>query len=106
MTLNEYQQQALETAIYPGRGQNLIYPALKLCGEAGEVAEKVGKALRDGAPADLRRLLVLELGDVLWYVAAMADEIGATLDEVAAANLTKLSSRAARGQLSGSGDER
>lgn len=118
MQLNEYQDRALETAIYPNLGSNLVYPALKLNGEAGEIAEKVGKLIRDNGyqigstnirNRDLqiqRDNLIKELGDVLWYVAALTTELGSNLQEVAITNLNKLGSRAARGKLQGSGDDR
>lgn len=109
MTLIEYQVLARSTAIYPNRESlmGLVYTVLKLNGEAGEVAEKLGKFLRDGGvPAELYEKLRLELGDVLWYVANAAAECGFTLEEIAQANLDKLVSRASRGKLSGSGDDR
>jgi NTP pyrophosphatase (non-canonical NTP hydrolase) len=154
--LDIYQRMAGLTATYPGRGgpMGLIYTTLKLAGEAGEVSENVGKALRDdgfsavapfiealvfcsGSPSfakggearegwlelcapliekhsategelfDLRReALKKELGDVLWYVAAAAHELGYSLSDIAIANIEKLSDRQARGVLGGSGDER
>jgi NTP pyrophosphatase (non-canonical NTP hydrolase) len=109
MDLNSYQQSARTTARYPDVGANPIYPTLGLSGEAGEVADKVKKVLRDRGgvfDAAVREELKLELGDVLWYVAQLASELGLSLDEVAEANLAKLASRATRGRLSGSGDHR
>jgi NTP pyrophosphatase (non-canonical NTP hydrolase) len=109
MRLFEYQRAARGTARYPDVGDNLVYPTLGLAGEAGEVAEKVKKLLRDddGVLTDERRAaLAAELGDVLWYVAQVATEAGLDLESVAQANLAKLASRAERGVLSGSGDER
>lgn len=109
MTFETYAQLAGETARYPGRGTGtLVYPTLGLTGEAGEVAEKVKKILRDqaGEIGDARDLLVKELGDVLWYVAALAHELDVPLEEVARRNIEKLQSRASRGVLAGSGDER
>jgi len=109
MDLNSYQQSARVTARYPDVGANPIYPTLGLSGEAGEVADKVKKVLRDRGgvfDATVREELKLELGDVLWYVAQLASELGLSLEEVAEANLAKLASRAARGRLSGSGDHR
>jgi NTP pyrophosphatase (non-canonical NTP hydrolase) len=107
--LGDYQALSRRTATYPGAGDNLVYPTLGLAGEAGEVAEKVKKLLRDdgGVLGDERRAaLAAELGDVLWYVAQVATEAGLDLEQVAAANLAKLLSRQERGVLSGSGDER
>jgi NTP pyrophosphatase (non-canonical NTP hydrolase) len=109
MELARYQAESRTTAIYPGAGENLAYPALGLCGEAGECAEKVKKAMRDDGgvlTAERREALAGELGDVLWYVAQLATESGLDLDAVAAANLAKLRSRAARQVLQGSGDTR
>ncbi len=109
MELSDYQERSRATAVYPGAGANLAYPALGLCGEAGEVAEKVKKLLRDdgGVLTDERRdALAKELGDVLWYVAQLASEAGLDLDAVAEANLEKLLSRHRRAVLQGSGDDR
>ena len=109
MDLNSYQAAAKLTALYPDAGSNPIYPTLGLSGEAGEVAEKVKKVLRDrGGDFDdqARAEIALELGDVLWYVAQLASELGYELDEVANQNLRKLRDRSARGQLKGSGDHR
>lgn len=128
LTLNEYQQRAAETAIYPGKGTalGLMYCALKLNGEAGEVAENVGKAIRDDGLCELaveqpysydvgnfrdleperRTKLKKELGDALWYIAMAAQELGFSLAEIAGDNLAKLADRQARGVLQGSGDNR
>ncbi|MHB1569868.1 MAG: nucleoside triphosphate pyrophosphohydrolase family protein [Solirubrobacteraceae bacterium] len=109
MNLSEYQTRSRATAVYPDAGDNLLYPTLGLCGEAGEVAEKIKKMVRDdgGVLSDARReALAKELGDVLWYVAQVATEAGLDLDAVAQANLVKLLSRHERGALHGSGDDR
>ncbi|MFZ9464314.1 MAG: nucleoside triphosphate pyrophosphohydrolase family protein [Vulcanococcus sp.] len=109
MDLNAYQQGARRTARYPDVGSNPIYPTLGLCGEAGEVADKVKKVLRDqngDFTDEVRQALLLELGDVLWYVAQLASELGFSLEEIAAANLAKLASRAERNVIGGSGDQR
>jgi NTP pyrophosphatase (non-canonical NTP hydrolase) len=108
MDLSEYQRQSRRTAEYP-REAWLAYPALGLAGEAGEVAEHAKKAIRDdgGKVHDERKAAMSkELGDVLWYVAQLASELGLELDEIAAQNLEKLFSRQERGVLSGSGDDR
>ncbi len=112
MTLDEYQRGALRTAAFPS-SVRVLYPALKLAGEAGEVAEKLGKLMRDEGwtpGADLtatqRDALAQELGDVLWYVAVLAADLELDLEVVGAANLAKLASRAARGVIGGSGDNR
>jgi NTP pyrophosphatase (non-canonical NTP hydrolase) len=107
--ISEYQRRSRATAVYPDAGDNLAYPALGLCGEAGEAAEKVKKAMRDdgGELSDERReALAAELGDVLWYVAQLATEAGLDLGEIAGDNLAKLLSRQERGVLQGSGDTR
>jgi NTP pyrophosphatase (non-canonical NTP hydrolase) len=109
MDFQAYQERSRATARYPDAGRNPIYPTLGLCGEAGEVAEKVKKVLRDaggvfGEP--VRDDLLLELGDVLWYVAQLATELNLSLDTIAEANLAKLASRAARNLISGEGDRR
>lgn len=109
MDISEYQRRSRATAVYPDAGDNLAYPALGLCGEAGEAAEKVKKAMRDdgGVLTDERRdALAAELGDVLWYVAQLATEAGLDLGEIAGENLAKLLSRQERGVLQGSGDTR
>jgi NTP pyrophosphatase (non-canonical NTP hydrolase) len=109
LTFREYQTRAADTAKYPDVGHNPIYPTLGLAGETGEVAEKVKKVLRDnGGYFDAAAIAAIqkELGDVLWYVARLASELGLDLEQIAADNLSKLADRKARGQLHGSGDER
>jgi NTP pyrophosphatase (non-canonical NTP hydrolase) len=109
MLISEYQELSRRTATYPGVGDNIVYPTLGLSGEAGEVAEKVKKLLRDdgGVMSEERRAaLAGELGDVLWYVAQVATEADLDLEQIAQANLDKLLSRQQRGVLSGSGDQR
>jgi NTP pyrophosphatase (non-canonical NTP hydrolase) len=108
MDLNDYQKAARRTAIY-AEHHRVIYPALGLASEAGEVAGKIKKVLRDEG-GDFARAPVEaikdELGDVLWYVAVLAGDLGLSLDEIAAANLGKLASRKERGRLPGGGDRR
>ena len=113
MNMHEYQQQAKQTAFYPNRGDNFVYPSLGLVNEAGEVAGKIKKLMRDQnkfSPADLsaedRVVLQKEIGDVLWYVTILADEIGLSLEDIAAANLEKLQGRQGRDTLTGDGDDR
>lgn len=112
MTLDEYQTSARSTAQYPDHAK-VLYPTLKLAGEAGEVAEKLGKLMRDegyqpGQPLSKAQAAALakELGDVLWYVANLAADLGLTLQEVGTLNLAKLASRQQRGVIGGSGDDR
>ena len=108
MTFDDYQAIARTTAIYPNKGSNLYYPALGL-GEVGEIQNNIKKVYLDdnGVLTDSRRADVKkECGDVLWYLSALADECGFTLQEVAQENLNKLLSRKERNQLQGSGDHR
>ena len=108
MNFNYYQQQARKTAIYPSE-KGIEYCALKLCGESGEVAEKIGKVIRDNNSVyteEKKQELAKEVGDVLWYCANLAHELGFSLDDVASMNLEKLMSRMNRGVLGGSGDNR
>lgn len=107
MEMNKYQEGALETAIYPEQ-HRVIYPAPGLAGEAGEVADKVKKILRgDSELTDGKRLdIAMEIGDVLWYCATLAHDLGFTLDQVAQMNYAKLKSRQERGKLGGNGDNR
>jgi NTP pyrophosphatase (non-canonical NTP hydrolase) len=108
MTINEYQNKAIETAIY-GSGNSITYPTLGLAGEAGEVADKVKKVLRDNDGEftdDIKEKIIYEAGDVLWYLAALARDLGYTLEEMAEMNLHKLASRKERNMISGSGDNR
>jgi NTP pyrophosphatase (non-canonical NTP hydrolase) len=109
MTFQEYQDEARKTAIYPNKDNNFIYPTLGLAGEAGEVAEKIKKVIRDGngiVTEEKKVEITKELGDVLWYVANLAKELGISMDEVATKNIEKLQSRQQRGELHGSGDNR
>ncbi|HEX3451892.1 MAG TPA: nucleoside triphosphate pyrophosphohydrolase family protein [Solirubrobacteraceae bacterium] len=108
MELSEYQRLSRSTAEYPRRGA-LTYPALGLAGEAGEFADHAKKVIRDDGgevTPQRREAMAKELGDVLWYVAQLASELGLELEQVARDNLDKLLSRQRRGVLSGSGDER
>ena len=108
LTFDDYQKQAKKTAIYPSSA-GVMYPALGLTGEAGEVANKVKKVVRDGyknSPPDWREQVAHELGDVLWYCAALASDLGLSLGRIATENADKLSGRQERGNLGGSGDNR
>lgn len=109
MEFDAYQKKSRVTAIYPDLGKNIVYPTLGLCGEAGEVAEKVKKLIRDRngvMDAEFLDLLKKELGDVLWYIAQICAEAGFSMGDVADHNLEKLRSRMERQQLHGSGDTR
>lgn len=108
MTLNDYQKAALETAVYP-KEYKVIYPALGITGEAGECSDKVKKIIRDnhGEFADeKKREIAKEIGDVLWYCAVLAHDIGYTFEEIGEMNVDKLRSRKERNKLNGSGDNR
>lgn len=108
MTLNEYQQHALETAIYPEQSR-IVYPTLGLTGEAGEVADKVKKVIRDthgGFTPEKKQEIMKEIGDVLWYCATLSHDLGYDLEEVARTNVEKLRSRMERHRITGSGDNR
>ena len=108
MTLNQYQEEALKTAIYP-EDKKIIYPTLGLTGEAGEVAEKVKKVIRDNNQEftdEKKRQIALEISDVLWYCATLSHDIGYTLEDIAQMNVDKLASRQQRNKIGGSGDER
>lgn len=109
LTFEKYQKESRKTAIYPNLGKNFIYPTLGLVGESGEVAEKIKKILRDKKGVlDFKtiREITKELGDVLWYLANLATELGISLEEIARQNLVKLHSRQKRGKIHGSGDNR
>src|SRR5512146_1697818 len=96
MDFNEYQIKSRKTAGYPAIGHPVIYPTLGLANEAGEVAGKVKKVFRDQEgqiSEETRAALKAELGDVLWYIAQVATELGLSLDEIAEHNITKLYSR-------------
>mgnify|MGYP001585909875 FL=1 len=109
MNFNEYQKKAWETAIYPNKGNNIAYPALGLGGESGEVLEKIKKIMRDeksGTADEKKEEIKKEIGDVLWYLAALSTEFKLDLDDIAKKNIEKLHSRKKRNQLHGSGDNR
>jgi len=104
--MDSYQRVARKTVIYP-RKQMIIYPALGLAGEAGEVCEKVKKYLRQDYDLDeLKEKVEDELGDVLWYIANLATDLGLSLDNLAAKNLVKLHDRQNRNVIQGEGDDR
>lgn len=109
MNLNDYQKQALKTAHPKTKKNEFLHLVLGLVGESGEIAEKVKKIVRDH-DSNLDKVdvedLKKELGDVLWYVAVLADFFELELDDVAQTNVEKLLSRKKRGVLKGSGDNR
>lgn len=103
MQLNTYQEATRETAIYP-KEQALVYLTLGLTSEAGEVAGKVKKMIRDGGINVMDT--IDEIGDVFYYLARLCDELNISAEEVLQKNITKLLDRKARGVLGGSGDKR
>ena len=116
-TLEEYSTYALETVAYPNAGSDIMYAALGLAGEGGEVANKVKKLIRDYKAYSVDELspenrekfvagIMDELGDVMWYVNAMAYECGISLEQIATRNIAKLSLRYKTGKIGGEGDDR
>lgn len=109
LSLNDYQTAALRTANPKDRKNEVFHLLLGLCGEAGEIAEKAKKIVRDH-DNDFSKLdpddLTKELGDVLWHVAVLADHFDITLEDVGAKNIAKLASRQKRGTIGGNGDDR
>ena len=109
MDFKTYQKKARLTAQYANLGSNNIYQTLGLVGEAGEVAEKVKKVIRDKKGVfddESKKAIKKELGDVLWYLSNLCNEFGFSFEEVALQNLEKLRLRASKGMISGSGDDR
>ncbi|HEU4715480.1 MAG TPA: nucleoside triphosphate pyrophosphohydrolase family protein [Candidatus Saccharimonadales bacterium] len=109
MNMNDYQTAALRTAAPKDKKDEVFHLVLGLCGESGEIAEKVKKIVRDHG-SDFSHLdkndLVKELGDVLWYVAVLADHFDISLGDVVEKNIAKLADRQKRGLIGGSGDNR
>jgi len=113
---NTYQAFALRIAQYPGVGENMVYPAMGVAGEAGELCDKIKKHWRNTnahiadlptlLTAEQRQEIIKEMGDVLWYLAALANELDVQLGHVACMNIEKLQSRTARGVIKGEGDNR
>jgi len=109
MNFEEYQKKSRKTAIYPNAGDNFVYPTLGLSGEAGEVAEKIKKVIRDKdgkIDEETKKMIQKELGDVMWYISQLASELNLKLDDIAKINIEKLYSRLERGKIGGSGDDR
>lgn len=110
MTFDDYQAKALTTLLTTNDSfKDLLHGVLGLNGEAGEVAEKLKKIIRDKnsiVSDEDKQELKKELGDVLWYIAVVAEELGLSLNDVAEANIAKLADRKSRNKLQGSGDNR
>lgn len=107
-SIDQYQEATGETAIYPGRHDlhGIMYAALGLAGEAGEIANKVKKLYRDEDSREKREVIAAELGDVAWYMAELATQLDMRLSDILQSNLDKLKQRSASGTLKGSGDDR
>lgn len=108
ITLNDYQDVCKQFIAFPDKF-TITYPALLLASETGEVCDKIHKCIRDQKDlnyADLPTIIMPELGDVLWAVAILAQNLGLSLEEIAVANLEKLKDRKERNAIKGSGDDR
>ena len=110
MKMDDYQKKALTTALPSGDDfKDLLHWVLGISGESGEIAEKFKKIIRDKdsqvSEAD-KQELAKEIGDVLWYLAVLSNQLGFSFSDVAQQNLDKLQSRKKRGVLGGSGDNR
>lgn len=105
LDFNEYQYQAKK---YRTLSANTVYSMYGLVGEVGELHSLIAKCIRDNTPSvpELRDPIIKELGDILWFVSAIADDWGIPLEEIAQGNLTKLAGRKERGTIGGSGDDR
>ena len=111
MNLKEYQKESIKNIIYPRNTQieAISYCGLGLAEEAGEVVGKIKKIIRDNngmITTDRVEAISLELGDVMWYVAALANELNLDLEDIAIKNVEKLNKRVEKGTLKGSGDNR
>lgn len=108
MNFKQYQEEAVKTAIY-GAGNSILYPALGLGNEAGEVQGKIKKVLRDNEgifTEEKSKVIGDEIGDVLWYMAALCRDLNLSLETIAENNIAKLKDRQARNVIQGSGDNR
>ncbi len=105
---NDYQKKTMETAIYPQAGSGspieLYYLSLGITSEAGEIAGKVKKMIRDGSLDTVG--IIHEIGDVLWYAARLCDALGFELEDVMQVNYSKLTKRKENNVIAGSGDNR
>jgi NTP pyrophosphatase (non-canonical NTP hydrolase) len=111
MDFDEYMEKASVTATFTGKQKDhqLMYLALGICGESGEIAEKIKKIVRndEGVISDEKRELIkLEIGDVLWYLSQLARTLGLSFEEVAVANIEKIMDRHSRGVIKSEGDTR
>lgn len=109
MNLDAYQDAAMKTAVFPTHDLlPIIYPALGLAGETGEVVDKIKKVIRAGGSftEEIKAGIAKELGDVLWYTAALSRQLGFNLSTIAEMNISKLADRKDRGVLKSEGDNR
>ena len=109
MNFTYYQIESRKFANYPDMGNNFVYPLIGLCGETGEIAEKIKKIIRDKdgkINEEDRKALSKELGDVLWYISQLATELGIDLNWIANENIYKLEKRLKENKIQGSGDDR
>ncbi len=110
MTLDEYQKEALVTAVFhDDEFKDLAHWVFGISGEAGEISEKIKKIIRDKngvVSKEDKTELIKEMGDVLWYLAVLAKHLGYDFEEVGQSNIKKLRDRQARGKIHGSGDNR
>lgn len=109
--LSNYQNECGKTAVYPGKGDltGLQYVVLGLVGEAGEIAQKLKKQIRDRAGVideSFKENMMMEIGDCLWYIAQLCTELGLNLDAVANRNIEKLRARMLANTIKGDGDNR
>ena len=113
MKMNEFQKQAIDFALYP-ENIEVIYTALGLAGEAGEVCEKIKKIIRSGKDIRteakynfvFRGEVAKEIGDCLWYIANICNDFNFNMETIAKMNIDKLEDRRKRGILHGEGDNR
>ncbi len=104
MDFKEYQKQARKSAVYP-KNYKMFYPALALSGEVGELNNMIQKVIRDGVKLN-KEDASKELGDILWYISALASDIGLKLNDIAVDNIAKLKDRKKRNKISGNGNYR
>lgn len=107
MNFIEYQDEAVRTAVYPDSNK-IVYPALGLGNEAGEVLGKIKKCIRDNSSnfESRKEIIADEIGDVLWYIAALCRDLDLSMNDVAVNNIKKLRDRQERNVLQGDGDKR
>jgi len=110
MEFDKYQDHTIDTAAYPDAGSGsisaIVYCALAAAGEAGEIANKVKKMMRDEDTSELRDAIFKEIGDTQWYLASLCRELGGSLANVAEKNLAMLRRRQSTNTIHGSGDNR